>query len=66
VPPAVVGFSQTRSGWTLGGGVETALAGNWSAKLEYLYVDLGSTTNPLADRESPQDRPRIGLPRNRD
>jgi outer membrane immunogenic protein len=38
-------FSDTRGGWTLGGGVETALIGNWSAKLEYLYVDLGTTTN---------------------
>jgi outer membrane immunogenic protein len=45
VPPAAVSFSQTKSGWTLGGGVETALTGNWSAKLEYLYVDLGTTTN---------------------
>jgi outer membrane immunogenic protein len=31
----------TKSGWTLGGGVEFALAGPWTAKLEYLYVDLG-------------------------
>jgi outer membrane immunogenic protein len=45
VPPAVVSFSQTRSGWALGAGVETALAGNWSAKAEYLYVDLGTTTH---------------------
>jgi outer membrane immunogenic protein len=47
--PASAAFSQTRTGWTIGGGVETALtwmgAPNWSAKLEYLYVDLGSVTN---------------------
>lgn len=30
-------------GWTLGGGVEYAFAPRWSAKLEYLYVDLGNT-----------------------
>jgi outer membrane immunogenic protein len=45
-------LSSIRSGWTVGGGVETLLAPNWSAKLEYLYVDLGSITNvearPLA------------------
>jgi outer membrane immunogenic protein len=33
--------SDTRLGWTIGGGVETMLAPNWTAKLEYLYVDLG-------------------------
>ena len=27
-------------GWTAGGGVEAAIIGNWSAKLEYLYVGL--------------------------
>ena len=36
--------SQTRDGWTLGGGVEVELAGGWSAKIEYLYLDLGSRT----------------------
>ncbi|MGI8526760.1 MAG: outer membrane beta-barrel protein [Pseudolabrys sp.] len=36
--------SQTRVGWTLGGGVEYAFMNSWSAKLEYLYVDLGKTS----------------------
>jgi outer membrane immunogenic protein len=33
--------SATRAGWTLGGGVEWAIAGPWTAKVEYLYADLG-------------------------
>ncbi|MCC6947104.1 MAG: porin family protein [Bradyrhizobiaceae bacterium] len=35
------GGSDTRLGWTVGAGFEAKLAQNWSAKLEYLYVDLG-------------------------
>jgi len=35
----------TKVGWTLGGGAEAKLFGNWSAKAEYLYMDLGSTTD---------------------
>ena len=31
-----------RNGWTLGAGFETALEGAWTAKLEYLYYDLGA------------------------
>jgi outer membrane immunogenic protein len=34
--------SGTKSGWTAGGGVEYALGERWSAKIEYLYYDLGS------------------------
>ena len=34
-----------KSGWAIGGGVETRLAGGWTAKLEYLYMDLGSITD---------------------
>jgi outer membrane immunogenic protein len=34
--------SKTKVGWTAGAGAEWMLARNWSAKLEYLYVDLGS------------------------
>jgi outer membrane immunogenic protein len=33
--------SQDYSGWTIGGGVEWAFQNNWSAKIEYLYIDFG-------------------------
>lgn len=36
------GASNTNVGWTVGTGVEFALAGPWTAKVEYLYADLGS------------------------
>jgi outer membrane immunogenic protein len=44
--------STTRGGWTLGGGVEYAFWNNFSLKVEYLYVDLGTInahipTSPL-------------------
>ena len=35
--------SHTTVGWTLGVGTEFGLAQNWSAKIEYLYVDLDSS-----------------------
>lgn len=31
-----------RAGYTVGGGVETAFADNWSLKLEYLFMDYGN------------------------
>jgi len=34
--------SAFRAGWTIGAGIETAFAQNWTLKLEYLYMDLGS------------------------
>jgi outer membrane immunogenic protein len=42
--PTSVSNTQNHSGWTLGGGLEVALAPNWSLKSEYLYMDLGSKT----------------------
>jgi outer membrane immunogenic protein len=36
--------TDTRVGWTAGAGVEFALSGPWTAKVEYLYVDLGDKT----------------------
>ena len=34
--------TSTKTGWAIGAGVEYALGFNWSAKAEYLFVDLGS------------------------
>ncbi|AXK80070.1 porin family protein [Pseudolabrys taiwanensis] len=36
--------NKTQFGWTAGAGVEWAFSGPWSAKLEYLYADLGKIT----------------------
>jgi outer membrane immunogenic protein len=38
----------TRTGWTAGAGAEWAFSPNWSAKVEYLHVDLGSTDVGIA------------------
>jgi outer membrane immunogenic protein len=45
-PPTGASFltntaGETRFGWAAGGGIEAALWGNWTAKAEYLYVNLG-------------------------
>jgi len=34
----------TKAGWTAGTGAEWMFARNWSAKLEYLHVDLGNVS----------------------
>jgi outer membrane immunogenic protein len=39
------GYSDTRVGWTAGAGVEWKFRENWSAKLEYLYLDLSGGGN---------------------
>ena len=47
--PVTIGASRStdRFGWTVGAGIETKFASNWSAKLEYLYMDLGSIGNSV-------------------
>ena len=40
--PGLAGASSTNAGWTVGGGIEFAIAGHWTAKAEYLYADLGN------------------------
>jgi outer membrane immunogenic protein len=45
-----LGASQTATkvGWTAGGGLEYAFSGAWSAKIEYLYADLGKASCDVA------------------
>ena len=40
-------LKDTRAGWTVGAGIEGAFGGGWSAKLEYLYVDLGTRSETI-------------------
>jgi outer membrane immunogenic protein len=55
--PAVGGsvesVSNTRTGWTAGAGVEWGLTQNWTARVEYLYLDLGNATStfPISNRQ---------------
>jgi outer membrane immunogenic protein len=38
-------FTNTLNGWTVGGGVDYAFAGNWIGRIEYRYADFGNVTN---------------------
>jgi high affinity Mn2+ porin len=40
---------QYHTGWTVGAGAEFAVGGNWSAKLEYDYIDLARRMYDLSD-----------------
>ena len=42
-------YSNTMVGYTVGGGAEWMFMTNWSAKVEYLYYDLGSATGLLVN-----------------
>jgi outer membrane immunogenic protein len=63
-PPdlTLASFSHTKGGWTLGGGVETVLTGNWTAKFEYLYIDLGSTVDTFLQAADPTEYQRVEKP----
>jgi len=45
VPGAGLRFDRPQIGYVVGAGVEYALNQRWSAKVEYLYADLDSTTS---------------------
>jgi len=38
------GVSDTNVGWTVGAGIEGAIADRWTAKVEYLYADLDNVS----------------------
>jgi opacity protein-like surface antigen len=50
--PPVTMKDSTRAGWTFGGGTEVALDSHWSARLESLLIDAGSTVHNL-DKNTP-------------
>jgi outer membrane immunogenic protein len=43
--PSVITDSKTKTGWTIGGGLETMLSSHWFARAEYRYADFGTVTN---------------------
>ena len=45
---ASLNFQDVKAGWTAGAGVESTIGGGWTAKLEYLYMDLGKTESTIA------------------
>jgi outer membrane immunogenic protein len=40
-------FSNTRVGWTVGGGIQYAITNNWSVRAEYRFTDWGRINNTL-------------------
>jgi len=39
-------ISETRLGWTIGGGIEYMLTPNWTIRAEYLHLDFGTASGP--------------------
>jgi outer membrane immunogenic protein len=44
---------ELKAGWTAGAGIEFSLLAGWSVKLEYLYLDFGTTAVRLSDPQFP-------------
>ena len=45
--------TDTRTGWLVGVGIEYAFHPNWSAKIEYNYMDFGTQTETFMFNTSP-------------
>ena len=50
---------RTQSGWVVGSGVEAALGGNWTGKIEYLYLNLGNKTDATTLLLRPRSTPKF-------
>ena len=61
----IVSSHNTKAGWTVGGGVEGRLIGNWTAKVEYLYLDLGIGLDGADAGAQFDRRGRLQFPRHR-
>ena len=60
VPGTGATISNTRAGFTAGGGIEYAVTDNWSVQAEYRYSNFGHTTDyPFSNPNAP-----VGLPAN--
>ncbi|MBV9558649.1 MAG: porin family protein [Pseudolabrys sp.] len=53
------GSDDTKAGYALGAGVEFAIAGPWTAKVEYLYADLGKSDCGTACTLTPPENVRF-------
>jgi len=47
-PATLQSWTKTKTGWTIGAGVEYAFADKWSARVEYRYTDFGTASGNLA------------------
>jgi outer membrane immunogenic protein len=56
----VANVSKTRVGWTAGAGGEWMFAPGWSAKFEYLYMDLGKSSAVADDAPVPDPPFQVG------
>jgi len=47
-PATLQSWTKTKTGWTIGAGLEYAFADKWSARVEYRYTDFGTANGSLA------------------
>jgi outer membrane immunogenic protein len=47
-PATLQSWTKTKTGWTIGAGLEYAFADKWSARVEYRYTDFGTASGNLA------------------
>ena len=53
--PVALTLNRGQGGYVLGSGVEAALGGNWTGKIEYLYLNLGNRNDAFTTFGTPQN-----------